>query len=89
MHRVEFHRRAAKALKRLDADRQKQILASIQELAQTPDPATHPNVKAMKGKWQGRYRLRVGDYRVIFRLVTDEAGRVIFITDIGPRGGIY
>jgi mRNA interferase RelE/StbE len=89
MHRVQFHRRAAKALRNLPADRQSQILQAIQDLAATPDPAVHHNVKAMKGQWEGRYRLRVGDYRVIFILLPDETGLTIFVTDIGPRGGIY
>jgi mRNA interferase RelE/StbE len=38
-------------------------------------------------KLQGRdgYRLRVGDWRVIFT----EDGEVLAILEIGPRGGIY
>jgi len=32
-------------------------------------------------------RLRVGEYRVIFRLENDVL--IIVVVDIGPRGGVY
>jgi mRNA-degrading endonuclease RelE of RelBE toxin-antitoxin system len=50
-------------------------------LTATPDvtPAERPE----KGKW----RPRVGDYRVIYRI--DDAARVVTILDVGPRGEIY
>jgi mRNA interferase RelE/StbE len=45
------------------------------------------------GKLQGRdgYKLRVGDWRVIFDLVLDpsETPVEMIVLDIGPRGGIY
>lgn len=48
-------------------------------------PSTQANnVKRMKGK-PARFRLRVGDYRVLFALEADE----IHVLDIGPRGSIY
>ena len=30
------------------------------------------DVKALAGQWQGHFRLRVGDYRVIFAITLDE-----------------
>lgn len=41
------------------------------------------NVKKLQGR-EG-YRLRVGNWRVIF----DESGNVLDILDIGSRGSIY
>jgi mRNA interferase RelE/StbE len=48
------------------------------------DPGSLANNVA---KLQGRdgYRLRVGDWRVIF----DDNGWVLDILEIGPRGGVY
>jgi mRNA interferase RelE/StbE len=47
------------------------------------DPASQANnVKALRG---GGYRLRVGDYRVIFEETEDE----ITVTKIRPRGNVY
>lgn len=42
------------------------------------------NIKMLKGT-EGYLRLRVGDWRVIF----SEAGEVIVIVKIAPRGGAY
>ena len=41
------------------------------------------DVKALQGK--GGYRLRIGDYRVIFNNIDN----IIFIRMIGNRGQIY
>ena len=43
------------------------------------------NVKALKG--QSAYRLRVGDWRVIYELEHNRL--VVYVVNIGPRGGIY
>ncbi|MBF0135064.1 MAG: type II toxin-antitoxin system RelE/ParE family toxin [Magnetococcales bacterium] len=48
------------------------------------DPASQvANVRKLQGR--DGYRLRVGDWRVIF----DQDGNVLDILEIGPRGGIY
>ncbi len=44
-----------------------------------------PNVTPLKGR--PGYRLRVGDWRVVYEL--DHAGRRLIVLDIGPRGSIY
>lgn len=43
------------------------------------------NIKKMYGVGAKAYRLRVGNMRVVFEVV----GRVIWILDIGYRGGVY
>lgn len=49
------------------------------------DPAAQANnVKALKGA-KGYLRLRVGDWRVIFR----DDGTVVAIVSIGARGSVY
>ncbi len=60
----------------------RRIVTKIRQYAE--NPATQANNVT---KLQGRdgYRLRVGDWRVIFDL--DEDGMTVF--EIGPRGGIY
>ena len=39
-------------------------------------PSYHPNLKPLKGNLAGRYRYRVGDYRVIYRI---EESQVIIL----------
>ena len=58
------------------------IKAKIEQYADSPKSLAN-NVKKLKGR-EG-YRLRIGDWRVIF----DDDGRVIWIEEIGPRGGVY
>lgn len=50
-------------------------------------------VKALAGPWAGQYRMRTGDYRVQFRVLTvwgkDEAVTTILIVKMGHRDGFY
>ncbi len=50
------------------------------------DPyAANKNVIAMTDA--PGYRLRVGDYRVVYSL--DDAMRIMFVEKTGPRGSVY
>jgi mRNA interferase RelE/StbE len=73
---------ALKDIAALPASIQARILAAIHGLADWPNVR---QVKALKGKLKGAFRLRVGDYRVIFYV----EGRRIVVTDVAQRGGIY
>ena len=55
-------------------------------LTQTPPKG---DIKPMEGKPSGRYRLRVGGYRVIYRYDHNGVMTVLYILDVGPRGDIY
>lgn len=57
---------------------------AINALADTPRP---PGCKAMRGEPHGTYRIRVGDYRVIYR-VTD-AVLLVLVIKVGNRGDVY
>jgi mRNA-degrading endonuclease RelE of RelBE toxin-antitoxin system len=53
-------------------------------------PATLGNAsgaKALRGNLKGNFRIRTGDYRVIFRYT--KAGDTITVWKIGYRGDIY
>jgi mRNA interferase RelE/StbE len=66
----------------LRSDKRDLIRGKIDELAD--DPSAHAaNVKKLKGRLESR--LRVQDWRIIFR-IEDE---VLWIDHIGPRGSIY
>lgn len=78
---VRYTKAAIKALMRMPANTAKTIRGKIAAYA---DPSSQANnVKKLKGR-KG-YRLRVGDWRVIF----DANGDVLDILAVGPRGGIY
>ena len=51
------------------------------------DPFNHPNITALRGNLAGRYRYRIGDYRILY-LVDDEL-KVVFVTLIAHRSKVY
>ncbi len=82
MAEVAYSKSAIKALRRAPANTAARIREKIEQLAQDPRVMA-PNIKRLEGR-QG-YRLRVGNWRVIF----ERDGDNLVILDIGPRGGIY
>jgi len=61
---VRLAKEAARQFKRLSPDRQELILAHIREMREDP---FRGDVKPLRGKdWKGRYRKRIGRYRIIF-----------------------
>jgi len=85
MYKVVVHNRAARYLKRLPLKDQKKIKFILDQLSMSP--FTMSGIKAMMGEWQGYFRLRIGDTRVIFE--ADSKEQIIYIEHIGPRGDIY
>ena len=51
------------------------------------DPYNHPNITALRGNLAGRYRYRIGDYRIVY--LVDEASKVVFVTLIAHRTKVY
>jgi mRNA interferase RelE/StbE len=81
---VVFRRAAEKALDRIPADRRPQILRRIKDVASDPRSRSI-GVKALAGG--DLFRLRVGDYRVLFSL--DETKGVLIVELIRTRGDVY
>ena len=80
---VELEKSAQKGLRSLPAAAQRRILHALNNLA--ADPHAQRNVKALVDR-RG-YRLRVGDYRVLY--VLHASDRLISIERIGQRGDFY
>lgn len=74
----------AKVLSRLPVNWQKRIVEKIKEVAADPY-ARHNNVSKLQGR--AGYRLRVGDWRVIYELHDDRLE--LWALEAGARGGIY
>ena len=89
MREILYHRHAVRYLKRMPADRKQQLKAAIAAVAVLPDVLAHPSVKRMFGEWEGCLRLRVGGYRVIFRIPGEELDPALEVLFVGPRGDIY
>jgi mRNA interferase RelE/StbE len=70
-------------LARIDRATSERIQSKVCQLADNP-AALANNIKAMKGE-VGLFRLRVGDWRVVFT----ETLVVLTIVRVAPRGGVY
>ena len=82
MYTIEFLPSAKKELKKLDFVVQKQIKEKIVLLASDPDKLKN-NIKALKGEYSGKFRLRIGSYRIVFRIIEEQV--VIIVIRIGQR----
>ena len=43
----------------------------------------------MQGSKDGRMRLRVGDWRIIYKYGAEQEIEILFVLEIGNRGDIY
>lgn len=80
---LEMTRRAERALRGLGEDIQDEVRAAIRQLAAAPRP---PGCKKVRGPGS-LYRIRVRDYRVIYRV--EDVRLLVIIIEIGHRREIY
>ena len=83
MRRVVYSRDALKVLARIPVNTARLIRVKVLQYASDPASLAN-NVKALKGQ-PDYFRLRVGDWRVVFR----EDGIIVDVVEIGPRGSVY
>ena len=86
MYRIEYDRDALKVLARMPADQRRLIRAKVERLAADPR-GPNPQAKPLSGPLAGLFRLRVGDWRVVYHL--DHAATLVRVTVVKPRGGAY
>lgn len=84
MYKARILKTASRELAHLDKPIAKRIVERIQWLAANLDNA---NPKALKGDLAGLYKLREGDYRIIYEILRKE--KVILIHSIGHRREVY
>ena len=80
-YRLTYTNRAVKDIKRLDPGIKKRIGKSL--LRYQEDPLRH--AEKLTDSLLGTYRFRIGDYRVIFDIESDE----IIVLRVGHRREIY
>jgi mRNA interferase RelE/StbE len=73
---------AAKELRALPANDRKRVVTKIEGLASDPRP---PGTEKLSGA--EKYRLRQGDYRVLYSV--DDAEKSLVIVKIGHRRDVY
>lgn len=83
VYEIVYTREAARTLRLAPADVRAQIQRQIREYA--ADPTGSRNVIKLEGR--PSYRLRAGEWRVIFEI--DKESKGILVLKVGPRGDIY
>ena len=83
---VRYSRDALKFMAKLDRKSVDRIRAAVDGLTKAPPEG---DIKPMQGYDDGRKRLRVGGWRVIYKYGSEGELEVLFIIDIGNRGDIY
>lgn len=81
---VEFLPEARANLKRLSKSNAQRILSKINWLSNNFEAVSH---EALTGEFKGLFKLRVGDYRVIYSFIQKE--RLIIIHLVGHRRSVY
>lgn len=83
---VEYTTDAVKALKKLDGQTRRLILAWIEKnLVGCEDPRLHG--KGLTANHSGEWRYRIGDYRIIADISDEKV--IVLILRIGHRRDIY
>jgi mRNA interferase RelE/StbE len=84
MYKITLKESANKELLQLPKQAFIKIQAAIGKLAGDPRPA---GVKKLKDSEEDLYRIRVGDYRIIYTI--DDGIKIVSIRRIGHRKDIY
>jgi mRNA interferase RelE/StbE len=85
MYQLIFTDKALKSLKVIPSRDAHKILIKLEEFSK--DPSTTSNVKKLRNHPIAVYRLRVGNYRVLFD--KEDTLKIVEVIDIGHRKEIY
>ena len=83
---IKYSKAALKFLAKADKSTLTRIRNAIEGLTHLPPDG---DIKIMQGYSDGRQRLRVGKYRIVFRFTVENEIELVYIIDIGYRGDIY
>ncbi|WP_414568773.1 type II toxin-antitoxin system RelE family toxin [Nostoc sp. CCY 9925] len=82
-YQVEISKSASKQLKKLPLDIQSRLESKIQQLGQDPRPDGVGKLK----NGENRYRIRVGDYRILYQIFDDVL--IVIVVRVGHRREVY
>jgi len=84
VYKINYSKEATKSLLRMPRNMAKLIRIKLEMIAADPY-ADHPNAKKLQGR-EG-YRLRVGDWRVIYTILNEQL--MIIVLKVASRGEVY
>jgi len=82
-YQVEFIRKASKQLAKLPEDVKQRINIKVQELTDNPRPSGVVKLESSNN----RYRIRVGDYRVLYEIIDDLL--IVTVVKLGHHREVY
>jgi mRNA interferase RelE/StbE len=85
MYEVILSDRASNYYEKLPSNTQRRINKAIDSIEENPFAGS--NIKRLTGKFEGLYRYRIGNIRIVNQVVKSEMK--VAIVEIGTRGGIY
>ena len=83
---IRYSKDALKYLSRLDKKSVDRIREAIAGLTQAPPVG---DIKTLQGYNDGRKRLRIGSWRVIYKYGKENEIEILLVIDIGNRGDVY
>jgi mRNA interferase RelE/StbE len=84
VYKIVFKKEAAKSLSKIPSKAAQSIRRKLEAIAANPY-GNHPDAKKLQGR-EG-YRLRFGDWRVIYEIQNDQL--LILVLKIAPRAEVY
>ena len=84
--KIVYSKSSLKFLGKLDSKSVKRIREAIEGLTHIPPEG---DIKVMKGYADGTMRLRLGSWRIIYRINKEGQVEILYIIEIGNRGDIY
>ena len=84
MYKVQFSKQAGKELSNLPKTVVKRVIITSEGLAENPQPN---GCKKLRGTKENLYRVRVGDYRIIY--VIEEIIRIVTVRTVRHRKDVY
>ncbi|MGB3458764.1 MAG: type II toxin-antitoxin system RelE/ParE family toxin [Halobacteriota archaeon] len=85
MYKILLHKKAAKRYEKLDDKTSARLNKAIDALKENPFYGR--DIKRLRGKLEGKYRLRMGEYRVVYRI--EEKKKIIVVEEIKLRERVY
>lgn len=83
---IEYSKKAVKYINALDRPIKQRIKVAIEGLTEEPPKG---DIKTMQGFTDGRKRLRVGKYRIIYNYLPSGGIVILYIMNVDSRGDIY
>ena len=84
MYKIDFAEDVEDGMKKFPKHDRKAIYDKIDSLKEDPRPN---GVEPLKGNWKGFYRIRIGNYRVIYTI--RDAQLIVLIVKVAKRGEVY